>query len=45
MDDDARTAPDPSDSGEWPPTEQDSAHPASLQALDRVKHLFGRKRE
>ena len=31
--------------GEWPPPEHESAHPSTLPGLDRVRHLFTRKRE
>jgi hypothetical protein len=30
---------------EWPPAEQVSAHVSALPGLDRVRHLFNRKRE
>jgi hypothetical protein len=30
---------------EWPPEEPEGTHLTTLQALERVKHLFGRKRE
>ena len=33
------------ESGESPPAEQEGTHLTTLQALERVKHLFGRKRE
>ena len=31
--------------GEWPPAEAESAHLSTLPGLDRVRHLFTRKRE
>ena len=32
-------------SGEWPPPEHESTHLSTLPGLDRVRHLFNRKRE
>ena len=35
----------PPDADTWPAAGPESAHPGTLPGLDRVKHLFGRKRE
>jgi hypothetical protein len=43
--DEGEPAPDSTQPREGPPTEQEGQHMTTLQALDRVKHLFGRKRE
>ena len=43
--DDSTAAADPTQPGDWPPTEPEGTHLTTQQAIDRVRHLFGRKRE